>query len=340
MFHTEGEYIINEAGRTVKLTGAGFDASMIAQKYAAWNRDYHSDLMVQKGVKSIRIFICYGWWTGEYTDYSFPIDRDVYRSCIDRMIADFSEKGIYCWINMEGSYAKQQEWSLDSSNWISVLQEIALRYKDYPNMIGIEPQNEPNDWCWEDRYYTRVQEVAHGIHEVAPNLLIFVDTPIHGWVNFDANFPIAEPNVVYCYHMYYRWQSVVETYRAGNFAQAKAALEAGLVNSLYWLKEQGYPVMDTEFGVGRDEEFHPAFDVFLQDYFNIMKKYGIHWNYFHWDNDDRIASYDLWLEDWITPSPQGEIVFANLESLIPGPMHALSITSTPVTGIPFTIRRI
>jgi len=311
--HTDGEYIKDEQDQIVRLTGVGLDASFVAQVLAAWGRPVYLDKMVDAEVKVVRIFICYGWWTGEYTDYSFDVDRDVYRACIDNLVASFNYAGIYCWINMEGSYEKQQEWSYDSSNWASTLQEIALRYQDYPNMLGIEPQNEPTDWCWEDRYYARLEEVAHAIHEVNPGLIIFADSGDHGWKTFSDDFPIDEPNVVYSYHMYYQWmsESLKDLYRNGQYAAAKAQLESYLVNELYWMLELGYPVMDTEFGIMRTDDF-PAWDVFLQDYFDLMEKYGIHWTYFDWNAKDRLDTYSLWLT-WTEPSPQGEIVFANLQ---------------------------
>jgi len=313
--HTNGEFIKNDQGQTVRLTGVGLDASIIAQKLAAWGRSVHLDKMIDANVNVVRIFICYGWWTGEYTDYDFSIERDVYRAYIDDLVSTFNYAGIYCWINMEGSYEKQQEWAEDSSNWASTLQEIALRYKDYPNMIGIEPQNEPHDWCWGDNYYVRLGEVAEAIHEVNPNLLIFADTGIHGWAQFDSNFPLDEPNVVYCYHYYYRHSSVKATYATRDFETAKTQLESGLVNNLYWLKAQGYPVMDTEFGVARDAD-HPEYATFLQDYFDIMEKYGISWTYFHWDCDNRDTQYDMWYDGWATLTPQGEIVVDNITPLI------------------------
>jgi len=315
-FHVEGQFIKDDLGNTVRFTGVGFDASFVSQCIAAWGRNWHSDLMVEKGVNIVRIFVCYGWWTGEYTDYDFPIERDTYRAGIDRIVSELHNNGIYCWINMEGSYAKQQEWSLDSSNWISTLQEIALRYESYPNFIGIEPQNEPNDWCWEDRYYVRLQEVANGIHEVAPNLLIFADTGIHGWSHFDSNFPLDEPNVVYCYHCYYQhWGETLKSlYRSGQYVEAKALLESALINNLYWLQTQGYPVMDTELGVAQTDEF-PEANVFLQDYFDLMEKYGIHWTYFDWNTKDP-TRYSIWMNDWAEPTPHGAVVLENLDSLI------------------------
>ncbi|TRZ81145.1 hypothetical protein D4R86_03145 [bacterium] len=316
--HTDGEYIKDDQDQIVRLTGVGLDASYIAQDLAAWGRPLHLDKMIEAEVKIVRIFICYGWWTGEYTDYSFDVDRDVYRACIDDLVASFNYAGIYCWINMEGGYAKQQEWSYDSSNWALTLQEIALRYQDYPNMLGIEPQNEPTDWCWEDRYYVRLQEVAHAIHEVAPNLIVFADSGVHGWNSFTEDFPLDEPNVVYAYHMYYQhWDETLKNlYRNGQYAEAKILLENTLVSRLYWLKNQGYPVMDTEFAVMRTDDF-PAYNVFLQDYFDVMDKYGIHWTYFGWYSQDGDACYELWQNNWAEPTPQGEIVFANIEPLLP-----------------------
>lgn len=314
--HTDGKHIKNEFGEIVRLTGVGLDGAFIAQDLAAWGRSVHLDLMIQEGVKIVRIFVCYGWWTGEYVDYDFPIGRDVYRATIDDLVARFNDAGIYCFINFEGSYEKQQEWSNDSSNWADTLAEIALRYEDYPGMCGIEPQNEPTGWCWEDRYYIRLKEVAQAIHAANPDLLVIAETGIHGWKKFPKDeFPIDEPNTVYAYHMYYQHmsESLKDLYRTGQYAEAKAQLEAYLNDELYWMLDLGYPVMDTEFGVMTNDDF-PAWDVFLQDYFDLMKKYDVQWTYFAWENKPN--DYGCWNSDWSAPSPHGEIVFANIEPLL------------------------
>jgi len=310
-----GKNLIDSSGNTIKLTGIGLDASMVAQKYCAWGRDLHVDLMKQYGVKCVRIFVTFGWWRRGF-EYSFDIDPEDYKAGIDRIVAELNANDIYCWINLEGSYEDQTNWGIDAEQWKAFVLEVVQRYNGYSNFLGVEPQNEPHIDYWGGNYYAHLSQVAEAVYQFDPKLIVFADTPIHSWREFDSNFPLPQKNIVYCYHLYQRWlrPEILDYYISGDFETAKANLEAFLIEKLYWLHEQGYPVMDTEFAIARDE-YHPNGDAFLQHYFDIMKKHGIHWMYFHWDDDSTGLRYDVW-QTWGTPTIHGQIVFDNLLPLI------------------------
>jgi len=338
--HTDGTSLKNEAEETIHLEGTSLDPSMIAQKYCAWDRTMHEELMVEHGVEVMRLFICYGWWTGEYTEYGFPIEADVYIAGVDEIVANLTDNDIYVWICLEGSYSMQTEWGTDPATWIAWAEEIAYRYESLPNMMGIELHNEPALSYWSGNYYEHAEEVAEAIHDVDSTLITLIETGIHGWNNFDSNFPIDEPNTVYCHHMYYQWmsESLKSLYRDGDYEEGKAWLENYLLTQMYWVMDEdsGYVVFDTEFGVMQTDDF-PAANVFLQDYIDIMTNYTVHWAYFHWDTGDE-ETYDMFKDDWENLTSHGEVVVSNYGDESNPTYYYLNITSAtggttlPVAG--------
>lgn len=107
---------------------------------------------------------------------------------------------------------------VELDGWRSHVVSIAEEFKDDPNVIGIDPLNEPTppEKGWTAKGYTaeEAQQIWHdhalqvidAIHAVDPSYIIFIP-PVLGYYTLKNAVPWDRPNIVYCVHWYYGWDT-------------------------------------------------------------------------------------------------------------------------------------
>jgi hypothetical protein len=262
--------------------------------------------MAELGVTWVRICITYTFWS----DPTFGND---YKSLIDNFVNEFTSRGIYCIISPMGD-----EFANDVPNnptpWLNFLTELANRYKNNPGMCGISIWNEPpfTDVAL-DVWRQWAILGAQAVNAANPNLLIIVSAglPNEGGIDpYWASNPLPVPNVVYDYHNYpwhywyyshygngQEWRQNLPpdfqlSYAAGNYTLAKQQMEAFFYPPHFkYAVEHNMCIMNEEFGFAEGNNpnvlpgetgYDPGFPQCAIDYFDLLNKYSISWNYYCW----------------------------------------------------------
>lgn len=226
---------------------------------------------------------------------------------------------------------------------------IANRYKGNPTVFGFDLFNEPwnavvkpppDDRPTPKEWKTMVHEWIDAITAVNPKLLFIVENAGHQmWGHEDWRWiapgghegvtAIDRPNVVYSPHFYPQrldgtwvddtWiplagNTYAGDYAAGNYEVAKANMETFL--TALWQEGADYPFMVTEFGFCGDEAGLQC----LKDILDFFNRHGYSYTYWGWyhvpPGESSIWNHWLVETDWVTLTPQGEILAECLASVL------------------------
>jgi len=165
-------------------------------------------------------------WLWENDPNYIPALHDIVEMCTKRglyVIIRYHE-----WINRDdGSPEFDEEYMtwedkvdiiVELDGWRDHVVSIAEEFKDKPTVIGIAPLNEPTplNKGWTAKGYTaeEAQEIWHNhslqivdaIHAVDSSYIIFIP-PKLGYYTLTDAVPWSRPNIVYCVHWYYGWDT-------------------------------------------------------------------------------------------------------------------------------------
>jgi endoglucanase len=337
--HTEGKLIKNEFGETVYLRGCAkmcmeFETYYDVGAYNIRESDF-DNIKRLLGVNIIRIDLALSLL---FPTFDVGAPNPDYLATMDNIVMWCGDRDMYVLFDCHGYYpqmgAPSDFWdtlyngirqpyrNMISDFWVF----IANRYNGNPTVFGFDLYNEPwNAVPAEDRPYpsewkTVIEEWIDAITAVNPKLLFIVETAGHQmWGSDDwrwiATSPIERANVVYSPHFYpqrddgswknYTWISLpgntfASEYASGDYATAKEKMETFLIN--LFQDDLGYPILIGEFGFVANENGLQC----LRDFLDISNKHGWSWTYWGWCG--RPDWFWLVEEDWVTLTPQGQIV--------------------------------
>ena len=183
------------------------------------------------------------------------------------------------------------------SEAITFFDAVASAYRDEPAVL-YEICNEPNGVGW-DAVKTYAYAVIHVIRQYAPEAVILVGTPEYSSAIRDAwEDPLGEENLLYTYHYY--------TGEKGGFEDLREAVD------------REFPVLVSEWGVGKDREGVPALEE-GREFAAWMNENGVGWCAWSLSAKDEVYSLlkpgckklgGFSKEDL---TPVGEMVFGALE---------------------------
>ena len=314
--HTDGRWIKDEQGNTVRFLGVGRLDMMVYydDAHAPWGpqavlkgmeTEANYDLLKSTGANLLRLGLSRG----------AILENPQVLPLIDQIVAWCKERGIRVdfdlmwWTRNRPSNGSLDEWSeIVGPNppqaWIDFFTMLAERYINEPTVCMFALLNEPRFYkavslttdemlaIWKDR----VTQVAKAIHRINPNLLISVNIPgfdLRKWESPSGiDYWIDEPNIVYAFHHYYRsdliyWQPKWATsYRDGNFDVAKQLYEQWMVQRYFWVAEQrNLPVWMEESGVWLAETNYPNSLKVMWDAYQILGNHSIGFAQWVWNGE-------------------------------------------------------
>ena len=343
--HTEGKDIKNEFGETVYLRGCTkmcmqFETYYDLGAYNIRESDFEN-IKNELGVNVVRIDLALSVMFPTF-DLTAPDAR--YVEYMDNIVNWSGQTGMYVLLDLHGYYpnlgAPSDFWdtkgkgirepyrSMIGGFWVF----IANRYKGNPTVFGFDLYNElwnaghlDANRPFPDELKTMTEEWIDAINAVNPKLIYLVEGTQAGYGQDDFNwvrtFAIDRPNVVYSPHLYpemdngtwkdyssapFPGNTFCQEYEAGYYAAARTDMEKFL--SATWAEDAGYPIFVGEFGLMSDNASLQC----LRDCLEIMNAHGWSWTYWGWCG--RPPYFWLVQEDWITLTPQGEIVAGFLSS--------------------------
>jgi aryl-phospho-beta-D-glucosidase BglC (GH1 family) len=341
--HTEGRLIKNEFGEVVILRGCAkmcmeFVADPDAVAYNITKEDFES--IKNFGANIVRIDLAYSLLFPS-TDVNHP--DTTYLSHIDNIVTWCGELGIYVLLDCHGYYPQQGAppdfWdTLDKGikqpyrdNIRDFWLFLANRYKGIPTVFGFDLYNEP--WCAvpeADRpspyeWKILIEEWIDAVRTINPKLVFVVENAgRQHWGQDDWRWlytnPVNRTNVIYSPHFYpqsptgewkdWGWIELYGSdftvdYATHNYEIARKKLATYL--SRLYTNDLNYPFMIGEFSTFDSDAGLRC----LQDMIEIFEQHGWSWIYWAWCGRPQ-PSYMLVLENWVTLSPQGQIVHRKL----------------------------
>jgi aryl-phospho-beta-D-glucosidase BglC (GH1 family) len=338
-FHTDGARIVDEQGRTVRLTGVnwfGLETSDFAP-HGLWARSLNSmvDQMAQEGYNCIRLPFC-----NQMLDASsrpgtinYALNPDLVGKSsleiMDRIIARAQYHGMKVILDRHRPTGDSQSelWytsAISEERWISDFEMLARRYQGNPTVIGFDLHNEPHGQAsWGSGnlatdWRLAAQRAGNRILAVNPNLLIIVEgVETAGGRNYwwGGNLKAAGSHpvvlnvprrVVYSTHDY-----PASVYNQVWFSQS------GYPNNLaplwdecwgYLVKQNLAPVLVGEFGTRYQTQLDRQWLTTLTGY---MQSNGISFTYWSW-NPNSTDTGGLLQDDWQTVIADKKAVLAPL----------------------------
>ncbi len=327
--HVDGRWIKDNTGKILHFVGC-------AEAQTSWRRDTDpywnhatdpipmTTEMTELGVTWVRICVTYTFW-------SDPALGPSYQNLIDSYVRNLTSRGVYCIISPMGDEFTNDVPS-NPTPWLSFLTELVNRYRNDPGMCGISIWNEP-PWPPFDATIWEQWAIfgAQAVHAANPNILIIVCAALPNQAGLDPYWtsnPIPVSNVVYDYHDYFwhyyyyssasnhKWTNpppdFVMSYQAGNYALAKQQIEVSFY-AQYWKYaiEDNMCIMNEEFGFADGQTpgltpgqqgYTPGTPQSIYDYFDLLNKYSIPWNYYAWS----MGGYSL-TDDGVNLNIVGEV---------------------------------
>jgi aryl-phospho-beta-D-glucosidase BglC (GH1 family) len=328
---TEGKSVLDalDGDVTTFLTGVAKmgteyhnPAAIISREVDPNYFDSDAKIMASWGIKLSRVPFNWYWYM---TDYQY---RETMRELVDAYTSNgllvlldmhwYSYRGWRGQLPQSNPISKDTGWRL-AKDAILFLQAAAHDFKYNPMVVGVEI-NEfrpkfPDDPTYNYLFkFELAKQLADEVHQVNPNLLIFMELGQDGFNSnlhsFDSVRPLCRDivaeisNLVYAPHIYFsedygRW-NIYELYANGDVALGKAEMREAM--DAHYLYEQNYynlPVVVTEF-TGQSRT--PQIITDEMDYCITHNWEALYWAWFR----NNVHDEHLLLLDWVTPSPSGE----------------------------------
>ena len=326
--HTEGRWIKNAFGQTVRLTGCSWlDLVFMDRLAGTWPAVERCDKMAELRVNMVTIQVNMQAWREDYPGYRDTFDNIVNllgeRNIYVELVVAHDATPFTVWTNAEKLAAE-----IEKNTLIARTVDLVNHYKDNPTVAMIDILNEPapptdlggHYYDWGEVYqifYDYALACAQAINAANPNILIAVGSP--GWCRIMSPLfrdnPLPVPNIVYVIHHYYNYDldrnfAYALSYQAGNFTTAKEQLEAFLIQDQgFMMLDKGYPVIVNEHA---GDWYSPNWNVEFEDEFKLYQKYDVGFQTMYWWKAGGYSpggqkEYALLDENWRFPSPQGEI---------------------------------
>ena len=311
--HTDGKLIKDAYGNSVRLMGCGIEEPcwdlgqgqiLITEQQISAIASYganHVRLMFNKAWLSDPQYLAYldniVAWCKKYDLWIIPC------FAVDGTTSTWTEEAKIAAIH-------DSTWI---EEWIQMWEMLAEHWRNEPTVMGFAIFNEPVLPDEEAKlWWDAALECIQRIHAINPNVLCFVGSPNYqkyfkGF--FFDNAPglgvFPENNVVYAFHRYYHYDLMYHPpgdypfdYRDGNFEVARQKWEQTMYEDTVKLQDVGnVPVFFEEFGEALDWiPDDPNWDVWLQNTYDILRKYNVGANQYAWywiTEDDRITLNEI-----------------------------------------------
>ncbi len=183
----DGTFLVNERGEKVVLKGVSFG-------WHNWWPRFYNEKTVQTLASDWQCTVVRAAM-GVDPDRGYISDPQFSTDCVTRVVEAAIENGIYVIIDWHSH-------TIRTAEAVRFFREMALKYKDYPNII-YEIFNEPERDSWTDvKAYS--EEVIQAIREIDKSNIILVGSP--HWdqdVHIVADDPIiGYDNIMYTLHFY------------------------------------------------------------------------------------------------------------------------------------------
>jgi len=325
--HTEGRWIKDEWGNTVRLKGA---AVYFRWQYVSEERNFDPlnyidetpekyDLYKDSGANFVRV--CLNKWLW---DNAFEYVR-----AVDTLIEWCKNRDIMVVLTFMSWHDCRQwrEWTdVEKIDYIlngsmrEFMAVLADRYKDDRTVIGFEVMPErPSATFWASYRNITVEEARSeyrqgmisaiaAIHAIDPTYLVFIYPLGRAGIDNDSDLkhfieedPIDEPNVVYCIMRSVSWDKgwfeYADAYYKGELEEGYVLMEQAYDSWLFDVLDLGYPAMLMETEAKNDL---PNPTKYVDDLFTIFEKHeaSICW----WAYDKQWTKYLLLLKDTSEPA--------------------------------------
>jgi hypothetical protein len=286
-------------GAVVSDTAWGDIGTSSSYRYGSFFSDVQINLMVQNGATAFRIMLDKKPWdlNDDKNIYGLP-----YKDYIKQLVDDIHNRGIKVILDLTRDSSMGEDFDTSDAK-TQVIQTLSLRraWIDWgkevvshckPDAIGI--MNEPRGDATFDYYYDNfLVPSIDAYRSVDPNIKIIVMSMPFYMVEHFVNRPINDDNVLYQYHLYYRYPmtdamspfiNACDAYGEGRLLEAKNYLYqyldmklSNIPKNRTILGEIGpYEFSDAIWDNGLpDPENTPNWDAFLRDMYNYTKDSGL-----------------------------------------------------------------
>jgi len=314
--YVDGKYI-KVAGQPVHLAGAAFGPMWnieLSKPGSIQAKEKNIQNMKEEGANLVFLVINLELWNNP--DYS-----DHYKQNVDAWVEWIKKYDMFFIIKLHCSRYEYDVFSDAGTNWkiaeyepqrsqaIQMYVEMANKWKNLPNFVGISLLNEPAGWDVDDKKWDVVTEfyldAIDAIREVDPECIIFVQAPYRSsgypkeWVNREF---LQREGIVLEFHQYYcyRVKSEIEEwaviYKNEGPEKGREAYEQWLVENIISVRDEyDIPILAGEFGVRLDShstEPLPDPDV-------------PYWEEQHTDNMKLFNEYKVHYSQWRVYNRQG-----------------------------------
>ncbi len=194
--HTDGNQIVDDQGKAVRLTGLSWFGMETANyaPHGLWSRSMGSmlDQIKSLGYNSIRVPYCNQLFDQGSTPNSIDLNQNPDLTglsgieILDKLVAGAKARGLRLILDRHrpDSGAQSALWYTDQyseQRWIDDWKMLATRYNGEPTVVGFDLHNEPHDPAtWGDGnpatdWQLAAQKAGDAILAINPHLLIIVE---------------------------------------------------------------------------------------------------------------------------------------------------------------------
>jgi len=297
-------------GRGVNLGNA-----LEAPKEGEWGmviQEEYFQLIKQAGFESVRVPI--KWSAHAAADAPYTIDPQFFER-IDWVIAQAQKNELAVVINIHHYDEIMESPRLHKERFLSIWEQIAERYKDYPDSLYFELLNEPNGTLSNTSWNDFARQAITVIRKTNPQRIIIVGPG--NWNAIDLlpllDLPTQERNLIVTVHYYLpfqfthqgaEWADGSEAWMGTTWdgtADQKRLLDNDLDKAARWSAQQSRPIYLGEFGAysKADMASRQRWTAFVA---RSAEQRGFSWAY--WEFGAGFGVYDREAKAWVEPIRQ------------------------------------
>ncbi|WP_372771908.1 cellulase family glycosylhydrolase [Mangrovibacterium sp.] len=254
--------LVDKNNVPVQLSGMSLFWSQWMGKY--WNENIVDWLTSDWKINIIRAAM------GVDENNGYLTNKFIEKQKVETIVDAAISQGIYVIIDWHSHHAENYQ-----SEAIEFFQQMATKYKDYPNVI-YEIYNEPLNVSWAGVIKPYAEAVVSAIRAIDPDNIIIVGTP--NWSqNVDAVIgnQIQSTNIAYAFHFYASEPS--------HYQNLRNKLEVAISNKI--------PIFVTEWGVSEASGDGSFNQQWTNDWINILNQHKLSWcNWSVADKDETSAA--------------------------------------------------
>jgi endoglucanase len=271
-------------------------------------QDKHSRLIKEAGFDHVRINLHPFKFMGDAPNYTI---NPAWLETLDWAVAQTLDNDLVAILDMHEFNAMGRDFASLKAKCLAVWEQLAARYRDYPDTVLFELLNEPNGALTVALWNEFLKEPYNIVRRTNPDRTLVIGPAFWNGIDHieELKLPEADRNIIVTVHYYHpmpfthkgaRWSEYRDRSNVTwlGTPEEQQAIVRDLGKVQVWAEQQRRPILLGEFGA-----YDKADMASRARYTSFVARHAeyLGWSWSYWQFDSDFIVYDIDQDRWVTP---------------------------------------